>query len=1251
MKVLILGMHRSGTSLVSGLLEQSGLYFGEKNDLIDANDENPYGFWERRDVRSINDEVLFGSYCDWDLLSNFELEGVSEEVKSKSIESIQSVATELDRHGNWGIKDPRLSVLYPLWSEVLGSPLYVFVVRDPLEVAASLYRRNGTPYSVGLALTELYLTHALNGLDMARCYFVYHRDFIKNAEDALSPLIDWLNASSASVPLDKPSKERVDGLLDRRLYRAQAGHNTGAEFSGNLKAIMQYLSKPVHDAPPFFTMSSEGYNFLSEYESELIKCRYFAEIHENKLLRESRDTYISAKETLKDRYVRLNKKQSSLTNFIKHYDHGFSLLQQGRGWRFYQFVANNLRALLKISSPSTTSQLMATQLEYKKWRKSERFRSLQSDCHVIFPAHSTSRIRFSLIVRMPDNWTKKGLEEASLRFNIRLDSEIIFVLDSNPATDTGFLSQLSQQERVLFILVDPECSSSIRQNIGVNHSQGQFLVFCDYRLVIQPAELERCEQVLLNDEVVAVGAKRINCDDGVEGGGYNFSFPALNVHRVDLTLYEAESVIGVAPQFMMIKSEELEQAGLFRPELDGGAEFVDLGVRLYQQKKHSASLLDLELRLHGDTSSHDDLVMRSTQHQLATTHNYVKRQVFNSVLMSDKLWSRHVYKIGFVVTEEGGSSKAGDYFTALELAEECRKLGWGVSFLPRDHAGKHCYDLSDLDAVVVLLDDYDVRKITHAKPNLLTIAWLRNWFQRWVKRAWINNYSLLLCSSEMARDMVAANTGRQVDLFRLASNSAVFNSSIVPASEYSCDYCFTGSYWTSPRDIEQFDPKNVAYNFSVFGEGWSSHSQFKDNYRGFVKYKDLPSVYASTKLLIDDANHVTKPWGSVNSRVFDALAAGVLVVTNGVIGAEEVFSGLLPTYSSSAELETIVNYYLDNEVERISLVEKLQSEVREKHSYKVRAKYLQSILCKHIAGGKISVAIKVAVPDIKQAKQWGDFHFGLALKNSLKSLGYSVRLDILPDWYVNTEKTDDVVIVIRGLSKYTPRADQLNLMWQISHPEKTDDDEYNTYDHVFIASQSHVNTLQERLEVDVSLLLQCTDPDSFYVDASIERNDGVLFVGNSRQQLRPIVRDAISANISPRVYGADWEGIIGQQFIAGTHINNDELRKYYSTCGVLLNDHWDSMRETGYISNRLFDAAACGSVIISDEVEGVGNLFSNLIYQYKPGKSDLEAIVSSALAERELRGDERLQLAKEVTENHSFTARAKVISELIMNFF
>ena len=68
--------------------------------------------------------------------------------------------------------------------------------------------------------------------------------------------------------------------------------------------------------------------------------------------------------------------------------------------------------------------------------------------------------------------------------------------------------------------------------------------------------------------------------------------------------------------------------------------------------------------------------------------------------------------------------------------------------------------------------------------------------------------------------------------------------------------------------------------------------------RGFIPYAELPKVYASTRVVVDDANHVTKDWGSVNSRVFDALAAGALVVTNGELGSTEVFEGKLPVYRS-----------------------------------------------------------------------------------------------------------------------------------------------------------------------------------------------------------------------------------------------------------------------------------------------------------------------------------------------------------------
>jgi hypothetical protein len=58
-------------------------------------------------------------------------------------------------------------------------------------------------------------------------------------------------------------------------------------------------------------------------------------------------------------------------------------------------------------------------------------------------------------------------------------------------------------------------------------------------------------------------------------------------------------------------------------------------------------------------------------------------------------------------------------------------------------------------------------------------------------------------------------------------------------------------------------------------------SEFEDMLRPPVPYRRIPEVYAAAKVVLDDSNHVTKQWGSVNSRVFDALAMGVLVITNG----------------------------------------------------------------------------------------------------------------------------------------------------------------------------------------------------------------------------------------------------------------------------------------------------------------------------------------------------------------------------------
>jgi len=123
----------------------------------------------------------------------------------------------------------------------------------------------------------------------------------------------------------------------------------------------------------------------------------------------------------------------------------------------------------------------------------------------------------------------------------------------------------------------------------------------------------------------------------------------------------------------------------------------------------------------------------------------------------------------------------------------------------------------------------------------------------------------------------------------------------------------------------------------------------------------------------------------------------------------------------------------------------------------------------------------------------------------------------------------------------------------------------------------------------------------------------LLFVGNSRRVYRKILRDLLPTDHNLSVYGADWDRLIDKKYIKGKHIPNNELHQAYSSCKILLNDHWEDMREKGFISNRIFDGIACGAYIISDSVAGLDELFGNRVDTYNTTE-ELNQLIEKALA-------------------------------------
>jgi len=292
-------------------------------------------------------------------------------------------------------------------------------------------------------------------------------------------------------------------------------------------------------------------------------------------------------------------------------------------------------------------------------------------------------------------------------------------------------------------------------------------------------------------------------------------------------------------------------------------------------------------------------------------------------------------KVAFAVTEKGRDACAGDLFTATELGLALSdRFEWEIEFLSK---GDDWYALAGINLLIVMVDDYDLRCIHGAEPGLVNVAWARNWFERWCGNACIQDYDLHLVSSQLAANFMSSRVGRRAHVLRIATNLKRFNTDERQASPV-WDFVFTGNYWGAERDIvSALISLPDTFRGAIYGKHWELLPHLARLCRGFVAYDELHEVYRQATIVIDDANHVTKNWGAANSRVFDALAAGCLVITNSESVSHDAFDGLLPVYRSSEELLRLLAFYLGNMEERARLLMRLRELVIQRHCYRHRA--------------------------------------------------------------------------------------------------------------------------------------------------------------------------------------------------------------------------------------------------------------------------------------------------------------------------
>lgn len=153
--VVVLGMHRSGTSLLAGLLGQLGCDLPA--NLMQGTDRNPKGYFESRALYLMHKELLDSAASRWDdwqpIWPNWFKSPRAGEFHDKAVEL---TAQEYGASRLLVLKDPRICRLVPFWKDVFAdsgiTPRFVLTLRNPFEVVASLNSRDQISTDHGLLI-------------------------------------------------------------------------------------------------------------------------------------------------------------------------------------------------------------------------------------------------------------------------------------------------------------------------------------------------------------------------------------------------------------------------------------------------------------------------------------------------------------------------------------------------------------------------------------------------------------------------------------------------------------------------------------------------------------------------------------------------------------------------------------------------------------------------------------------------------------------------------------------------------------------------------------------------------------------------------------------------------------------------------------------------------------------------------------------------------------------------------------------
>lgn len=237
--IVILSMHRSGSSLLAGLLRENGIHLGDEKDLIEGNKDNIKGFMERYDVVRLNEKIL-SSGCHGHMLPALDND-INQGVYK---EQINEVAKKIKGQNIQLIKDPRLCLTLDKWTPFFDDVSLIFLSRNPVDVAQSLFRRQSYPLQAGLALWEFYNYQALKHSQGRNVFHINFDQLAKHPVETINRTLDWLNQTENMSDSNYGNDNAKVGFYDSKLHTDLKKDNTLDLLSPEQQALYDYLQSP-----------------------------------------------------------------------------------------------------------------------------------------------------------------------------------------------------------------------------------------------------------------------------------------------------------------------------------------------------------------------------------------------------------------------------------------------------------------------------------------------------------------------------------------------------------------------------------------------------------------------------------------------------------------------------------------------------------------------------------------------------------------------------------------------------------------------------------------------------------------------------------------------------------------------------------------------------------------------------------------------------------------------------------------------